>query len=249
MGDFWDFIKDASKVALPFVGAGLDFFGGLLQNSANADEAARNRRFVAAMYKKRYQNTMEDMRKAGLNPVLAMNSGIVGSSPGAGGIPHMENALGGATGTALSVAQGMAGIRKSEQDIDKSEAETDLTRSKKIEQDINNDFLPDKARALAAKAEAEASLANSAAMIQKSRAQYSDSLAHNEYAASNLRNEREVQSIRNEFTRDEILRRSPEYTMSAAERRWLERVKAVMGSVNSASGSFLSSVKALRYLR
>lgn len=45
----------------------------------DAEKAARKaRKFTERMYKSRYQNTMEDMRLAGLNPLLAYQQGVGG---------------------------------------------------------------------------------------------------------------------------------------------------------------------------
>ncbi len=53
-----------------------------MQAFFNAREGKKARRFAKKMYKKRYQYTVEDMRKAGLNPVL-----LAGASPGGVGAP------------------------------------------------------------------------------------------------------------------------------------------------------------------
>jgi len=55
--------------------AGAGLLGGILGNKASAEEAQRNRRFQRKMYKHRYQYTVEDMRRAGLNPALAYQQG------------------------------------------------------------------------------------------------------------------------------------------------------------------------------
>lgn len=62
-------------VAAATIGAAGGLLGGFLGNRASADEAARNRQFQRRMYKHRYQYTVEDMRKAGLNPALAYQQG------------------------------------------------------------------------------------------------------------------------------------------------------------------------------
>lgn len=174
-----DFAKNAANAIAPFAGAGLDFLGGLLTNQSNADEAARNRRFVAAMYKKRYQNTVEDMRKAGLNPVLAANGGSVGSAP-SGSMTTFTNPVHGAVGTALQAMSSLQGLENAKSQQNLADAQTQLTKSRKVEADINNANLPVKARALAEKAEADASLANSASVIEYNRARYAESLAEYE---------------------------------------------------------------------
>lgn len=51
--------------------------------SAQSAEGKKSRKFTERMYKQRYQNTMDDMLAAGLNPILAGNlgAGSVGSTP------------------------------------------------------------------------------------------------------------------------------------------------------------------------
>lgn len=54
-----------------------------LNTLASAMMAAKARKWAKKMYKHRYQYTMEDMRKAGLNPMLAMRTGVSGGVPSA----------------------------------------------------------------------------------------------------------------------------------------------------------------------
>lgn len=56
----------------------MDFAGSAMQTYANFKEAKRQRKFAKHMFKHRYQYTMQDLRNAGLNPLL-----VSGISPGA----------------------------------------------------------------------------------------------------------------------------------------------------------------------
>lgn len=79
----------------------------------NAREAKKARRWARDMYSKRYQMTMADMAKAGLNPILAYQQG-------AGSVPSAAQAsFGGVTGSGARAIQavesgGRAALRYSQ---------------------------------------------------------------------------------------------------------------------------------------
>lgn len=86
-----------------------DFSGGFASSSANAllgyglNHAATKyaSKLQADMYKHRYQWAVDDMRKAGLNPILAATSGIGGSFSGASALGTSIPSIGGEA-TAMS---------------------------------------------------------------------------------------------------------------------------------------------------
>lgn len=62
------------------IGAAGSIVGGVLGNRAAANQAQIARDFSADQYARRWQITMADMRKAGMNPMLAYSQGV-GTSP------------------------------------------------------------------------------------------------------------------------------------------------------------------------
>jgi len=88
------------------IGGGSSILGGILGNRSNAkqadkamafenSQAERQMAFQREMATTEYQRAVEDMRKAGINPILAAKGG--NSSPsgaaGSGSTAHMENVL------------------------------------------------------------------------------------------------------------------------------------------------------------
>jgi len=78
-------------VAIGMLGGSLiSGLGGILSNQAAADQAAENRAFQERMSSTAHQREVEDLRKAGLNPILSATGGKGASTPG-GAQAAMEN--------------------------------------------------------------------------------------------------------------------------------------------------------------
>ena len=84
------------------IGGASSLIGGALSNSANRHAASQQHEWNVSDYQHRYQWTIQDMEKAGLNPILAATQGIGGSINGASALASQYN-LG------EGVTQGMAG--------------------------------------------------------------------------------------------------------------------------------------------
>lgn len=126
----------------------------LINREWNAAEAAKSRDWTQQMSSTAYQRAMADMRRAGLNPVLAYQqggasspggaaasasapsmgtgaasagagaSGSGGSPVGAGSMQRMENVLGPAIGSAMQGANTVMGLRQLAATTDQTEADT-----------------------------------------------------------------------------------------------------------------------------
>lgn len=89
------------EIAGSALSGGLSILGGLQQQSASAKEAKKNREFQERMYRNRYLYAMEDLERAGLNPILAGQ--IAGSTP-SGSMAQMGNIGEGAARTIAGTA-------------------------------------------------------------------------------------------------------------------------------------------------
>lgn len=106
------------------IGGAASFFGGERQN-ASAQEAAREAHELNQQaYATRYQTQVEDMKAAGLNPILAATQGApVGAAAPAAAVP--SNSGRDAAASALQAARLSAEIKLLDQQADKAKAETE----------------------------------------------------------------------------------------------------------------------------
>jgi hypothetical protein len=106
--------------------------GSVVQNHYNSANAAQANAWNVENYKHRYQWAVEDMRKAGLNPILAATNGIGGSISGASaasvGMSDIGSTMNSAKAASAAERQAKNAEHLAISQIDKNVAEADSTR-------------------------------------------------------------------------------------------------------------------------
>lgn len=106
--------------------------GSVVQNHYNSANAAQANEWNVENYKHRYQWAVEDMREAGLNPILAATNGIGGSISGASaasvGMSDIGSTMNSAKAASAAERQAKNAEHLAISQIDKNVAEADSTR-------------------------------------------------------------------------------------------------------------------------
>lgn len=106
--------------------------GSAVQNHYNSANAAQANAWNVENYKHRYQWAVEDMRKAGLNPVLAATNGIGGSIAGASaasvGMSDIGSTMNSAKAASAAERQAKNAENLAVSQIEKNVAEADSVR-------------------------------------------------------------------------------------------------------------------------
>lgn len=107
--------------------------GGERANSANSAQASRQMDFQERMSRTAHQREVEDLRAAGLNPILSAQRGA--STPG-GALAQMQNTVGPAVSTALEVSKTGAEVHVLRQKAKNLVQELDLTNAQEWKTDV-----------------------------------------------------------------------------------------------------------------
>lgn len=145
--------------------ATIGFLGGERQNSSAKSAAREANEHNIRNYKHRYQWQVEDLKKAGLNPLLAVSQGA-GSVAGAPSAQTPSNSGEAAVNSALQAKRLSAEVNLLEQQASKAAAETEGIRSENVPRSIREavwrDFLGPAARNAVGSARAFSRMADSA---------------------------------------------------------------------------------------
>jgi hypothetical protein len=117
------------ETAAPLISGAVSLFGGSSRNKAAKAASARQMAFQENMSNTSYQRGMEDMKKAGLNPILAGKVG--GASTPTGSTYNPENVATNAVNSYLQTQQNEANVANTKAMTNKIKAETALLESTK----------------------------------------------------------------------------------------------------------------------
>ena len=112
---------------------GASLLGGMMQNKAAKSASANQMAFQKDMSNTSYQRGMEDMKKAGLNPILAGKFG--GASTPSGSTYQPQNVATNAVNSYLQTKQNEANVQLTNANTAKVQAETGVIK------DTNNSLL------------------------------------------------------------------------------------------------------------
>ena len=97
-----------SGLGTGLVTGGMSLLGGYMQNQSNAKQASQTEQFQEMMSSTAHQRQVADLKAAGLNPMLSVNSGA--SAP-SGATPSMTDIMTPAVNTGLSAMRNREEIR------------------------------------------------------------------------------------------------------------------------------------------
>ena len=110
--------------------AAATLIGADMRNRAATQAAANQQAFQERMSSTAYQRAMQDMREAGLNPMLAAKVG--GASTPGGAMPNLSNIFGEAAGVYTSAYQAETGRRQQEEQAQQLRAAANLADAQAV---------------------------------------------------------------------------------------------------------------------
>lgn len=219
------------------VGGALGIGGGFLGNRASAEEARRNRKFQKRMYRHRYQYTVEDMRRAGLNPALAYQQG--GGSAPSGSMASQDDPLSGGIESAGRAVSTALGVQQAKANIAQTQAQTSLTKTQEEQLRAEGPWRADWWKGRPGELAQRIGLMGHQASIASATANYLEETFRDRVSIAGL-NRQEAEAVLKQMALDlELagLTKAPLEAQAAFARSWAGRELApAMGSAQGVAG-------------
>lgn len=199
-------------------GAALGGLNSVLGIGASAADAALQYHFAKKMYQHRYRWAMNDMKKAGLNPVLAANGGSVagmGSAPSTDFAGALQNGV----NSGLSAARQVSDMQAQQVTNAKTEADTKSVNQDVVTKTIKNKYLEPQEEAFTKDAIARAANNTALATLNASRSQFAQSLARSEELEARNRSYKVGWDERKSYYDQDRAWRDPEHNLLPFERK------------------------------
>jgi hypothetical protein len=130
---------------MPLVSGGVSAYGQYQANKTNVDIANRQMDFQERMSSTAYQRAMQDMKKAGLNPLLAYQKG--GASTPSGASTQVQDELGKGVASALEYKRLMADLEQIRSQTEMNKALTAMYANEALIKKPSADLASDYGRA------------------------------------------------------------------------------------------------------
>jgi len=115
----------------PAIAAGGALLGGAMSNKANAKESAIDREYQRENAQHAHQWEVDDLRAAGLNPILSATGGAGARASGGATIPGQQDVVGPAVTSALAARRQSEELKLMHEQTQKTIADKDLANEQK----------------------------------------------------------------------------------------------------------------------
>nr|WAE43766.1 MAG: DNA pilot protein [Microviridae sp.] len=225
-----DFMGAGGSILSSVAGGLFGLMGTQDSNAANAQQAQIQRDWETNMFQTRYQNTVNDLRSAGLNPMLAFE-GSGPSTPSGAMSPAMQNPMAAAVSSGSQAGEAISALQTASKNRDEIQSRIDLNKAESLKTaaetttELNR---PENVQADTNLKYGQHGLANASAFAQTAQGNLHQTIMEQQPTVSNLLKSETIKNISSAsnldtMTRNESLHTPELYNRANAENSWWKR--------------------------